>query len=98
MLLAPEQDSQQSWRPNHPKPRRTHFSQNLGVTGLSFVPPFICLSPSGCEFDVASLPNDVKPFSCRWINLDLPRSRICVDLPYRKRLLLPSYQASLSAN
>src|SRR6267143_6075406 len=49
MFLAPEQPAQQSLRPNHPKLRRTHFSQNLDVTGLSFVPPFVCLHGFGPE-------------------------------------------------
>src|SRR6266853_3409269 len=74
MFLAPEQPAQQSLRPNHPKLRRTHFSQNLDVTGFSFVPPFVCLDAFGPEFNVASRPNNIKLFACiRRASFDLPR-------------------------
>src|SRR6266853_4030299 len=74
MFLVPEQDSRQSLRPSHPKLRRTHFSQNLDVTGLSFVPPFICLYALRPQFKVASRPNNIKLFACmRRASFDLPR-------------------------
>src|SRR5712691_8357843 len=74
MCPAPEQPAQLNLRPNHPKLRRTLFSQNLDVTGLSFLPPFVCLYAFGPEFKVASRPNNIKLFtSIRRASLDLPR-------------------------
>src|SRR6266853_4611071 len=82
MFLAPEQPAQQSLRPNHPKLRRTHFSQNLDVTGFSFVPPFVCLDAFGPEFNVASRPDGVillARLRCR--SPDLPSFAIPSLLP-----------------
>src|SRR5713101_855342 len=82
MFPAPEQPGQQSLRPTPPKLRRILFSQNLDVTGLSFVPPIVCLYAFGPEFNVASRPDGVMLLArIRRRSLDLPSSAIPSLLP-----------------
>src|SRR5260370_42586876 len=82
MFPAPEQPGQQSLRPSHPKLRRTHFSQNLDVTGLSFVPPLVSLYVFGPEFKAASRPDGVMLLArIRRRSLDLPSFAIPSFLP-----------------